>query len=66
MAVRRHDNIKIDRSRVRDLGGMILQLYPSLSSKIEFVVAVNHKVAGDAIRINYIDEVALLPLVSGG
>jgi hypothetical protein len=32
----------IDQMTVRDLGGMILRLYP----KIEFVVAVNHKIAG--------------------
>jgi molybdopterin converting factor small subunit len=43
---------------------MILQLYPSLSSKIEFDVAVIHKIADDAIRINKIDEVAIMPLVS--
>ena len=41
---------------------MILQLYPSLSSKIEFDVGVFHKITDDAIH--KIHEVATMPLVS--
>ncbi|MFZ0509959.1 MAG: MoaD/ThiS family protein [Candidatus Nitrosopolaris sp.] len=58
----------IDQMTVRDLGGMILKLYPSLASKIQFVVVAYkiHKIADDATPINQMDEVAILPLVSGG
>ena len=52
---------------VRDLRKAILELYPSLhSSKIHFAIAVNHKVAADTTALNHLDEVALLPPISGG
>jgi molybdopterin converting factor subunit 1 len=52
---------------VRDLIKAILELYPLLvSTKIHFTVAVNHKVADDTTALNYLDEVALLPPISGG
>jgi molybdopterin converting factor subunit 1 len=52
---------------VRDLRKAILELYPSLhSSKIYFAIAVNHKVATDTTALNHLDEVALLPPISGG
>jgi molybdopterin converting factor small subunit len=41
--------------------------YPTLSSlKSPFVIAVNRKVVGGTAKITPSDEVALLPLVSGG
>jgi molybdopterin converting factor subunit 1 len=52
--------------KVRDLRRMILELFPSLSTKIQFVIAVNHKIADESTTISYIDEVAILPPVSGG
>jgi molybdopterin converting factor subunit 1 len=52
---------------VRDLRKEILELYPPLlSTKIQFVVAVNHKVADDTTALNHLDEVAVLPPISGG
>jgi molybdopterin converting factor small subunit len=52
---------------VRDLRKAILELYPPLfSTKIPFAVAVNHKVVDDTTALNYLDEVALLPPISGG
>lgn len=52
---------------VRDLRKAILELYPPLlSTKIQFAVAVNHKVADDTTALNHLDEVALLPPISGG
>jgi molybdopterin converting factor small subunit len=45
---------------------MILELFPSLSTKIQFVIAVNHKIADESTTISYKDEVAILPPVSGG
>lgn len=52
---------------VGDLRKMILELYPALSStKTPFMVAVNHRIADDATTISHLDEVALLPPVSGG
>lgn len=51
---------------VRDLTKRILELYPSLSTKNQFVIAVNHKIADNDTAINQLDEVAILPPVSGG
>ena len=50
---------------VDDLRKMIMEMYPSLS-KVTFAVAVNHKVADDSTTVSYLDEVAILPPVSGG
>jgi molybdopterin converting factor subunit 1 len=50
---------------VRDLREIILATQSPLS-KIQFVIAVNHKVADDATTLNQMDEVAVLPAVSGG
>ncbi len=52
--------------KVRDLRRMILQLFPCLSTKIQFVIAVNHKIVDDATTISQLDEIAILPPVSGG
>ena len=52
--------------KVRDLRSMILEQFPSLSAKIQFVIAVNHKIADDSTTISQLDEVAVLPSVSGG
>jgi molybdopterin converting factor subunit 1 len=52
---------------VRDLRKAILELYPSLlSTNVHFAVAINHKVADDTTALNNLDEVALLPPISGG
>jgi molybdopterin converting factor subunit 1 len=62
------DKIQIELSEkmtVRDLREMILTTQPLLS-KIQFVIAVNHKVVNDATTLNQTDEVAVLPAVSGG
>jgi molybdopterin converting factor small subunit len=50
----------------RDLRRMISELFPSLSTRIQFVIAVNHKIANDSTTISQVDEVAILPPVSGG
>lgn len=55
-----------DRMTVGDLRARIMELYPTLSAKVKFVVAVNHKVADDVTILNHMDEVAILPPVSGG
>jgi sulfur-carrier protein len=51
---------------VRDLKRMISELFPSLTTKTQFVIAVNHKIADDSATISQVDEVAILPPVSGG
>lgn len=52
---------------VRDLRKIIMEMYPSLSSMSKgFFVAVNHKLADDDTIISQLDEVAVLPPVSGG
>jgi len=53
------------QTTVGDLRKMILEMYPALSTKT-FVIAVNHKVADDSTKISDVDEVAILPPVSGG
>jgi len=55
-----------EKMTVRDLRKMILAIQPQLLSKIQFVIAVNHKVADEATTLNQRDEVAILPAVSGG
>ena len=54
-----------EKMTVRDLREIILATQSPLS-KIQFVIAVNHKVADDATTLNQMDEVAVLPAVSGG
>lgn len=51
---------------VGDLRKMILQMYPALSTRVHFMIAVNHRVADDSMTISQTDEVAILPPVSGG
>lgn len=51
---------------VRDLRRMISELFPSLPARIQFVIAVNHEIADDTTTISQVDEVAILPPVSGG
>ena len=63
------DEIKLrleSKTTVGDLRKKILQMYPALSTKIPFMIAVNHRVADDATTISHLDEVAILPPVSGG
>jgi molybdopterin converting factor subunit 1 len=64
------DEIRIsltDQMTVGDLRKKILEMYPVLSSKkITFVVAVNHRLADDSTPISHLDQVAILPPVSGG
>lgn len=56
-----------NQTTVGDLKKKIFELYPALASKkIPFIVAVNHKVVDDSTTINHLDEVAILPPVSGG
>lgn len=55
-----------DKMYVRDLRKMILELSPLVLNKIQFVIAINYKIADDASIINHMDEVAILPPVSGG
>lgn len=64
------DNIRLritdQITTAHDLRKMILELYPSFSTKSPFAIAVNHKVASDTTTISYLDEVAILPQISGG
>jgi molybdopterin converting factor subunit 1 len=52
---------------VNDLKQNFYEKYPKIASNGVFImVTVNRKVANDSTRIASSDEVALLPLVSGG
>ncbi len=45
----------------------ITKLYPSLDvANIPFVFAVNHRVVTEDVPVTYLDEIAILPPVSGG
>ena len=45
---------------------MILEQYPQVAKKIQFVIAINRKIADDATMVDQMDEAAILPPVSGG
>ena len=52
---------------VADLRTRILELYPIISEKrIAMGIAVNAKMANEKSVINDLDEIALLPPISGG
>ena len=51
---------------VGDLRKKILELYPILSSQIQFVVALNCEVVDEVTPISSKDVLAILPPVSGG
>lgn len=52
---------------VADLRIRILELYPVISEqRIAMGIAVNAKIANDKSVINDLDEIALLPPISGG
>jgi sulfur-carrier protein len=56
-----------DPSTVTDLKSSLYSTYPSLASGVGYlVVAVNRKAADDSTKVTSTDELALLPLVSGG
>lgn len=52
---------------VAELKSSLYTAYPALASGASYlVVAVNRKVADDTAKVTSSDELALLPLVSGG
>ncbi len=53
------------KTTVGDLRTKILELYPGLL-KVPFAIAVNHKIADDTTVISHLDEMAILPPISGG
>ena len=55
-----------NRVTVGDLRKKILELYPVLSSQIQFVVALNYEVVDEITPIGSKDVLAILPPVSGG
>jgi molybdopterin converting factor subunit 1 len=58
-------NLK-NQTTVSDLKKKIVELYPVLSSQVQFVVAVNCEVANETAPISSKDVLAILPPVSGG
>lgn len=60
-------NLSSEPSTVAELKSSLYTAYPALASGASYlVVAVNRKVADDTTKITASDELALLPLVSGG
>jgi|SRR5215212_2206714 molybdopterin converting factor subunit 1 len=51
---------------VGDFRKKILELYPVLLGKIQFVIALNYEIVDEITPISQKDEVAILPPVSGG
>ncbi|HJT49041.1 MAG TPA: molybdopterin converting factor subunit 1 [Nitrososphaeraceae archaeon] len=58
--------LKKNQTTVGGLREKILDLYPNLSSQIQFVVAINCEIVDDITPIRSTDAVAILPPVSGG
>jgi len=60
-------NLSSEPSTVAELKSSLFVAYPALTSGASYlVVAVNRKAADDSTKITASDELALLPLVSGG
>jgi molybdopterin synthase sulfur carrier subunit len=58
---------KDEGTTVADLRIRILELYPVISEqRIAMGIAVNAKIANEKLVINDLDEIALLPPISGG
>jgi len=58
---------KDEGTTVADLRTRILELYPIISEqRIAMGIAVNAKIANEKLVINDLDEIALLPPISGG
>ncbi len=52
---------------VGNLKKKITKMYPSLDVvNIPFVFAVNHRVVSEDVPVTHLDEIAILPPVSGG
>ena len=52
---------------VGNLKKKITKMYPSLDVvNIPFVFAVNHRVVSEDVHVTHLDEIAILPPVSGG
>ncbi len=64
------DEIKIDienKITVSQMKKIVFETFPNLKKlNVPFFVAVNHKYATDSVVIDAMDEVALIPPVSGG
>ena len=60
--------LKLEKNQVTvgSLRKKIVDLYPVLSSQIQFVVAINCEVVDEITPIRSADVVAILPPVSGG
>jgi molybdopterin converting factor subunit 1 len=60
-------NLNSEFSTVAELKSSLYTAFPALASGASYlVVAVNRKVADETTKIAASDELALLPLVSGG
>jgi molybdopterin converting factor subunit 1 len=60
-------NLNNEPSTVAELKSSLYATYPALASGVGYlVVAVNRKAADDSKKVISTDELALLPLVSGG
>ncbi|HYZ50882.1 MAG TPA: MoaD/ThiS family protein [Nitrososphaeraceae archaeon] len=58
--------LKKNQTTAGGLRKKILDLYPRLSSHIQFVIAINCEIVDDITPIRSKDAVAILPPVSGG
>ena len=58
--------LKKNQMTVGSLRKKILDLYPVLSSQVQFVLAINCEVVDEITPISSSDVVAILPPVSGG
>ncbi len=64
---KREMTLLVPGTTVGNLMKKITKMYPSLDvASIPFVFAVNHRVVTEDVPVTYLDEIAILPPVSGG
>lgn len=55
-----------DTASAGELKVLLEQQYPRLKQLASYMLAVNNEYAGDGLKLNERDEVAVIPPVSGG
>lgn len=57
---------ELEGSNVNDLKDWIYSTYPKMKGLNSLMIAVNNEYADDDLELNSMDEIALIPPVSGG
>lgn len=62
----REIELEFSVQRVGDLRLQLIESYPKLKGLKSFMIAVNQTYADDELLISAVDEIAIIPPVSGG